>query len=280
LRDAAWHLNRQETAQAVARLEDVVRLDPTNGEAWFHLGNARDSRISARAVYEPSADVARSREAYSRAVRLGFGTTAATQDRRIEALAALARSYAEQLPTDAGAAVAFATQLSREFPGDPRAQFLLARTFERVGRTEETAAAYGRLEAAFPDDGFACETVAEYHWRTPSDRQPLWHDALTRFERCAGLRPDDPDGHYKVAAYHHLASMRAGLVDDARRGALADRGLLAADRALTLRPGYTEAMIVKAMLLRVKAQTTADPLARAGYEREAAAVFADARRPR
>jgi cytochrome c-type biogenesis protein CcmH/NrfG len=278
-RDAAWHLSRQELPDAIARLEDVVRLDPGHAPAWFHLANAIEGGTGGSA-FAASAAIARSREAYSRALQLGFGASAGTQELRIEALTALARSYSELPEIDANAAAAFAAQLSREFPGEARAQFVLARTLERIGRPEESAAAYAKLEAAFPGDASACDAVAEYHWRTPSDRQPTWQEALTRFERCAELQPRDPTGFYKVAAYHYMASSRAGLVDAARRASLADTGLAAADRALALKPDYTEAMIFKAMLLRVKAETATDSMVRAGYERDAAAVMAEARRIR
>ena len=91
-------------------------------------------------------------------------------------------------------------------------------------------------------------------------------------ERCASLAPDDETGYYKVASFYWDKAYRDPLLEDEQKDAYADKGLVAVDRAIDLKPDYVDALVYKGLLYRVKAQVTQDRVARFQYLDQAQAL--------
>lgn len=271
-REGSWLYRRQQFAEAIPPLQRSVGLDPTRGEAWFFLANAYQASMPFRLVRDPADDekLARAGEAYARALGAGLGGSESTKPLQAEALAALAGLHVGSQNRDESAALANASQLAREFAADPRAQYILARTYEDLGRHSEAAAAYKKLAEAYPMDSDACYAAAEYRRRSaPFDQQA---ELIATLEQCAANIPNDPSGYYRLAAAYFDATRGNVRLDDAQRAALAEKGLAFVDRALAIRPDYPEAVTYKIMLLRQRALASRDDGVRRRYDEEAEAL--------
>jgi tetratricopeptide (TPR) repeat protein len=268
-REGSWLYTRQQFAEAIPWFERSVGLDPTRGEAWFFLANAYQASMPFALVRKPPDDekLARARQAYARALGAGLGGSESTKPLQAEALAALAGLHAGTQNPDEVAALAHASKLARDFPADPRAQYILARTYEDLGRHPEAAVAYKKLAEAYPKDSDACYAAAEYRRRSALLDQQA--ERLVALEQCAAIVPNDPSGYYRVAVAHFEVMRFSLRIDDAQRLALADKGLAFVDRALAIRPDYPEAVTYKIVLLRQKALASGDGDARRRYYDEA-----------
>jgi tetratricopeptide (TPR) repeat protein len=264
-REGSWYYSRQQFAEAIPQFERSVGADPARGEAWFFLANA--SQASAPIGFVGDEKLSRARQAYARALGAGLGGSESTKPLQAEALAALAGLYVGSQHRDEAAALAHASQLARNFVTDWRAQYILARTYEDLGRHPEAAAAYQKLAEVHPRDSDACYAAAEYRRRSaPLDQQA---ESIAALEQCAAIIPNDPFGYYRVAAAYFDAVHRNARIDDLQRGVLADKGLAFVDRALAIRPDYPEAVTYKIVLLRQKALASRDGDARRRYDDEA-----------
>jgi tetratricopeptide (TPR) repeat protein len=164
-----------------------------------------------------------------------------------------------------------------ENPDDPRALYVLARTNENLGRPEEADEAYRKLASTWPSDPVACQAIGDFHRRQAPLDPARMQNALSTFEHCATLAPNDPTAFYTVAALYWEGTRYDHLLDNAGRDAFAERGIAAADRALALRPDYSDAMLFKALLLRVKAEMAPSTDLRQQYEQQANELMAAAR---
>jgi tetratricopeptide (TPR) repeat protein len=276
-RDGSRHFAQYSYAEAARDFDAALQWNPAMPEAWFFLANANE----ALALVSPGIPGAELRDtpvmAYDRALQLGLGEVTGTRELKAIALAALARLETERPEPDAATALAHATRLAREYPDDPRALNTLALTYERLGRAAEAAATYERLAASHPGDAAVCQTRADFFRRRAAERGSDGREALSMFEQCAEANPSDPVGFYTVAAFYWEAGYRDPLSDAATRRTLVQKGMAAVERALALRPGYVDAMLYKALLLRMNAQLTADPQLTRQYGEEAARVMAEAR---
>lgn len=212
---------------------------------------------------------ARALEAYGQAINLGLGKVG-TVDYQAEALAFLV-SLQLETPGQEEAALVTAKKLAHEYPADPRALGVLAKTHERLDNVAEAEVAFRKLREMLPADRRACEALASFYYR-PRDGRSRFDEAMAVLEECAALTPTAPAGYQKVAAFYRDKGFRDLTLTDEERDQLADKGLTAANKALALNPTYVESMIYKALLLRLKASTTADPVKRREFLEEAMAL--------
>ena len=77
--------------------------------------------------------------------------------------------------------------------------------------------------------------------------------------------PTDPGGHQKVATFYWDKAYRDPNLTDAQKDEYADKGIVAVDKALKIKPDYWEAIIYKGLLYRVKAQVAQNPAERKKY---------------
>lgn len=277
-RDGCWSYSHEQFPEAARHFERAVALDPDMAEAWFFLGNSIEAPSRLLLAATGNEQHARVGEAYSRAIQLGLGASPATKSLRAEAFAALARLHSVGPNIDERAAITHATQLVQEYADDSRALYILAKTYENLDKLAEAEDAYRRLSAGHPKDSRACEALPDfYRRRAVFDPRFKGKDALSMFEQCAALNASDPEGFYKVAAFYWEGAYRDPFLDAGQRDALAEKGIVAADKALELKPNYYEAMLFKALLLRVRAQASEDSEARVRYNNQAAALAARAR---
>ena len=142
-------------------------------------------------------------------------------------------------------------------PNGPMAKaayFELAKLQESRAATTEAEATLQAARTAFPGDATTMNTLARFYTRTGQfDR------AVAVMEDAAALDPSNPQGHHVVATYYQEKVQKDQSLTPTERLTYIQKGIEAADRALTMKPDYMDAMVYKNILLRHQANLESDP---------------------
>jgi tetratricopeptide (TPR) repeat protein len=270
--------------KAVAEYEKAVALMPDFAEAHFYLASSHQS------LFRPGKDDADNRmhldkavEHYERALEANKAGSPALQQIRLNTLGALTAIYAEPPMQDFEKALGFAEQLVRDNPNDTKNLYAMANLYEKFNRIAEAQQTYEKVVEQNPQDTKACGALAGFY------NKPLWDEqgnvwvegqstgarrskftlAIEALEKCADIDLSDPAGHHKVATFYWDKAYRDPLLSDAQKNDYADKGLVAIEEALKIKPDYWEAIIYKGLLYRVKAQVAPNLSERRRYLEQA-----------
>jgi tetratricopeptide (TPR) repeat protein len=251
--------------KAVISYRKAVDLKPDYAEAWFYLGS------SFQALYRPGKEGADNKanldqaiEAYKKSLEVNPGLTENQKSVKRNTLAALTAIYADDPYKNFETANGYAEKLVSENPTDPKNQYARANLYEKFEKVDDAERTYKAVAEANPNDVKACGALAAFYNKT------LWKDeqgnphskfdqAISILERCATLDPNDATGFQKVATFYWDKAYRDPMLSDAQKIAFAEKGLVAVNTALKIKPDYADALIYKGLLVRVKANATTDP---------------------
>jgi len=270
-KDANKDYKEENFKRAVVGYEKAVQHVPDFAEAWFYLGS------SYQAMYRPGKESAennalleKSIEAYKKSLEVNPGQTENQKLVKRNTLAALTAIYSDDPFKNYDIALGYAKQLVDENPNDPRNLYAIANLYEKFEKVDEAEKTYRQVAESNPKDVKACGALAAFY------NKPLWKDeqganrskfeqAIDILERCATIDPTDATAYQKVATFYWDKSYRDPLLSDEQKNIYADKGLVAVEKALEIKPDYADAMIYKNLLYRVKANVTQDPRLRAEY---------------
>lgn len=182
------------------------------------------------------------------------------------ALAALA-SPPESERHWAGAAAAFKV-LMRIAPTDDRAPRYYLQVLMDANKLEEALVFLKAQHKANPRD---VKTVSSLG--LVSSRAGRFDEALGWYEKRAALLPDEAKAHYLIGTLCWKRLYKNDRVLGVNRIRLADRGLAALDRALTIQPDYAAALTYKNLLHRERARGHEDEQAKAKDMEKARAYY-------
>jgi tetratricopeptide (TPR) repeat protein len=166
-------LDTRRPQEALDTLEEAVRLDSNDGDAWFNLGKAR-----AVLGQGPAAD-----EAFEKSFELNPGRKALAQAAEHQQAGRWAE--AEKICRD----------ILRRDPRDINALRLLATCAAHAGRQREAERLLRRTVTQAPD-------YVEAHLdlgRLLKEQQRL-EEAIEQFEKCIELEPGNLQGHFLLAS--------------------------------------------------------------------------------
>jgi tetratricopeptide (TPR) repeat protein len=230
-------MDRHDYDRALADLSRLVAESPRSAEAHHRIG--RILQVQGRFV--------EARQAYRRALEL---------DREyVGALIGLGE-LEDQLGQPEAALARFESAIEID-PQQPEAHVARGRVLEAVGRTDDALAAYFRTLELNPT---AAPVILRIATIQLARREP--DQALTRLDQVLELTPGDPEAHHQRGLAHLALNHATQAVADLRFAAqhLPNRpevfyhlalaldadhksrdALVAAQRALTLAPAYTDA---------------------------------------
>jgi tetratricopeptide (TPR) repeat protein len=273
--------------KAIDEYARAVELNPNMGEAYFYLGS------SHQALFRPGNDSPENKghldtalANYTKALEVNSGDSENAKKVRINTLGALTGIYSEPPFQDFEKALSNAQRLIQDNPDDSKNLYAIANLYEKFGKVEDAEKSYKRITELHPDDAKACAALAGFF------NKPLWDEAgvvydektakggrrskfdlaIDTLQRCATLDPKDASGFFKVATFYWDKAYRDPSVTDAQKGVYAEKGLEAAEKALSIKPDYWEAIIYKGLLYRVKALNTKNPKERADFLEQAATL--------
>jgi tetratricopeptide (TPR) repeat protein len=259
--------------EALVLYQRAVTLDPDFAEAHFYLANAH------QALYRPgkpspenTAHLETALSEYLEALARNKAKSPGLQGVRRNTLVALVQIFSEEPKKDYEKARGYAEDLVRDTPDAPESLFAIAALYEKFQKISEAEVSYKRAFELNPQNVRACGALAAFYNKPNWNTHSRFDDAIATLEKCAGLAPNDPVGYYKLSTFYWDKAYRDTEISEAQKLNYAEAGLKAADRALTLQPDYCDALIYKGLLLRVKAQVTANPRLREKLVDEAEAV--------
>lgn len=245
--------------EAIEHYSRAVEHNPQMSEAWFYLGSSQQAMFRpGRETEENAAFLTDAITAYKKSLETNEGQSERDETVRDNALGALISIYTEPPHQDFGTALGYAEQLVKADPNDQVNLFAMANLYEKFEHFEEAEETYRRAVDLNPSDVKACGALAGFL------NKPLWEgkskfdEAVEVLERCAELAPEDPTGFYKVSTFYWDKAYRDPFITDEQKADYADKGLMAVDRALEIKPDYVDALVYKGLLFRVKAQVTRD----------------------
>lgn len=260
--------NYRKAAEEYAK---AVELKPDFAEAHFYLASSEQS------LFRPGKEDADNRahldtaiEHYEKSLAANKGDTPNLQSLRLNTLGALTAIYADPPLQSYDKALGYAEQLVKDNPNDTKNLYAMANLYEKFGRIDEAQQSYEKVAQLNPSDAKACGTLASFYnkplWdekgavfvenQSKGARRGKFEQAVSTLEHCADLDPNDPKGHNTLAMFYWDKAYRDPSLSEKDKNAFADKGILAIDAALKVKPDFWEAIISKGLLYRVKAQVT------------------------
>lgn len=270
--------------KAIQEYEKAVALKPDFAEAHFYLAS------SHQALYRPGKEGDENKqhldtalEHFHKALDVNKVDTPGLKALRLQTLEQLTVAYSDPPLTDYEKALGYAEQIVKDNPNDTKNLYAMGGLYEKFNRVNEAQQTYEKVVEQNSKDVKACGALAAFYnkplwdeqggvWtegQSKGARRSKFDQAIKVLETCADIDPSDPGGHQKVATFYWDKAYRDPSLTDAQKDEYADKGIVAVDQALKIKPDYWEAIIYKNLLYRVKAQVAKNPAERKRYLEQA-----------
>ena len=248
---------RQDYREAAEQYHLAIEADPALGYAYFYLANSYEQqyRPSRKGESENDALLAKAVQNY----QTGFEKLNTQPDEQNKLLARrclefLAQVYGADKLNDPAKAEPVIQKLIQMDPSDPANYFQLARLYEDAGAYTEAEQTYQNAKNVKPKDPAVYLQLAAYY-----NRQGQFDKTIEALEQRAQLEPTNPEAFHTIAGYYWDETQRDVRLNDAQKREYVQKGLEAADKALSLKSNYVEALTFKGLLLRQQALLEKDP---------------------
>lgn len=244
LRDGNALYQAQNYRDAAAKYEEVLVNDPNSTIVYFYLGNSYDNLYKGKAGQPP--DPVMLEKAIAN-YKLSIERETDPQMKKLS-LQYLANAYGPDKMNEPTLAEPVMQQMIALDPTDTTSYFALARLYEDAGALDEAEATLIKAKDTAPKQPTVYQQLAGYY-----QRQGEFGKLIDAVQQRAVLEPDNPEAHYSIASYYWDEAYRNNRITDKEKADYAEKGLVAADRALELKPDYVEAIVYKGLLIRVQA---------------------------
>src|SRR4029079_18059547 len=120
---------------------------------------------------------------------------------------------------------------------------------------------------AKPNDASVYMTLAGYY-----NRQGQFDKTIDALEQRAKVEPTNPDAFQTIAAYYWDETRGDSSLNEAKKKEYVQKGVEAADKALSLKADFIEALTFKGLLLRQQALLEKDPAKQQALIKEGTAL--------
>jgi tetratricopeptide (TPR) repeat protein len=248
---------QQDYKRAAELYEQTLGEDPTLSEAYFFLGNSYDNQFKPSRRGEPANDafLEKAVKNYETAAdKLSAGATDDQKKLGKLSLEYLQAAYGVDKLNDPAKAEPIVQKMIRLEPGEPSNYFVLAKIYEDAGAYPEAEQTLQNAKAAKPSDPSVYMTLAGYY-----NRQGQFDKTIDALEQRAKVEPTNPEAFQTIAAYYWDETRGDSSLSDAQKREYITKGVEAADKALSLKTDFVEALTFKGLLLRQQALVEKDP---------------------
>jgi tetratricopeptide (TPR) repeat protein len=246
----------QQYERAVPLYEEAIKDDPTMVTIYFYLGNSYDNLFKPEKKGDPKNDsyIQKAVENYTLAVEKLSSDDPTQSKIKTLSLQYLMAAYGPDKLDDPVKAEPVIIHLIQLEPSEPANYFQLAKLYEDAGEYDAAEKVYLAAKQAKPNDANVYVQLATYY-----KGQGQFDKAIAAFQQRADQEPNNPEGFYTVATQYWDQAYRGSGVTDAQKKDYVQKGIVAIDHALQIRPDYVEALVYKGLLLRLEANLEKDP---------------------
>ena len=249
-KDANALYAQQDYRGAAAEDKNAVEADPSLTKAYFFLGNSYDN------LYKPARKGNELNDSYLQDALTNYKIAAeklVEQDEetkllRKRTLQFMAALYAKDKLNQPDEAEPVVKQLIAMEPNDPGSYFALVKIYEDAGKIEDAEEILKQAQAAAPDKTEVWSTSAQFY-----NRKGEFDRAMESFARITQIEPKNPQNFYQMAVFYEEKVRKDFTIKPAQQADYLEKGLVAVDHALELRPDYFEALTYKGLLQRQQA---------------------------
>jgi tetratricopeptide (TPR) repeat protein len=247
----------QEYEEAIKLYEEALTADPNLNIAYFYLGNSYDNlyRPGDKGQPENDALIEKAVKNYQISAEKLSGTTDETEKmigkRSLEYLVAAYGADKLNAPDQAEPVVQKMIQMD---PNEPTNYFALAKIYEDAGAYPEAEEMYLKAKEVRPNDPTVYTTLAGYY-----NRQGQFDKTIQALEERAQKEPNNPEAFHTIASYYWDEARGDPKLRDSEKLDFVLKGLQAADKAISLKPDYVDAIVFKGLLLRQQALLVKEP---------------------
>jgi tetratricopeptide (TPR) repeat protein len=243
---------QQDYKKAAEKYEEVVQNDPSMSNAYFYLANSYDN------LYKPSRKGEPANDEYLKKAIANYRKCADTEkDPKLKKLSLeyLVAAYGPDKLADPGQAVPLIEEMIRLEPTEPTNYFVLSKMYEDAGNYEAAEQELLKAKQMRPNDSNTYMQLAGFY-----NRQGEFEKTMAALQERADKEPNNPEAYYTISSYYWEKAYRDFRLKDADKLKYIELGLQAADKALQLKPDYSEALTYKNLLLRSEALVIKDPV--------------------
>ena len=247
----------QDYKKAAELYEETIKNDPTLSQAYFYLGNSYDNQFKPSKKGDPENDalLQKAVQAYQTCADKLQGSTVPT-DKMLatRSLEYLQAAYGADKLNDPAKAEPIVQKMIQLDPGDPANYFVLAKLYEDAGAYPEAEEMLIYAKNAKPSDPAVYMTLAGYY-----NRQGQFPKTIDALNQRAAAEPSNPEAFQTIAAYYWDEARGDPSLSEAQKKEYLEKGVEAADKALSLKADFVEALTFKGLLLRQQALIEKDP---------------------
>jgi tetratricopeptide (TPR) repeat protein len=248
---------QQDYKKAAELYEEAVGADPNLAQAYFFLGNSYDNQFkpSKKGEAENDALLDKAVQHYQTAAEK-LSASDKPDDKKLGKLSLqyLVAAYGPDKMNDPAKAEPVVQRMIQLDPKDPANYFALAKIYEDAGAYDSAEEILVKAKDAMPEDPTVYMSLASYY-----NRQGQFDKTIIALEERAKKEPNNPEAFYTISTFYWDEAFRDARLKEAEKKDYVQKGISAVDRALQIKPDYTEALVYKGLLLRLQANMEKDP---------------------
>lgn len=257
----------QDYKKAAGLYEETLQKDPLLAQAHFFLGNSLDQQYKPSRKGEPANDelMVKAVENY----RLCAEKLANSPEEGDKKLAKLSLEYlvaaygVDKLNDPAQAEPVLIKMIEME-PSEPSNYAVLGKIYEDAGLYEDAEKVLVMAKNAKSNDATVYLQLAGFY-----NRQGQFDKTIEALNQRAQIESSNPEAFQTIASYYWDETRADPVLTDAQKLDYITKGLEAADKAISLKTDYVEALTFKGLLLRLQANVIKDPAKQQSLIKEA-----------
>jgi tetratricopeptide (TPR) repeat protein len=269
-KDANQAYQAQDYKKAADLYQQTIDADPDTPEllpAYFFLANSLDNLYKPSKKGEPAND--KLMEDAVKYYQTAADKLSAAENPEYKKFGKLSNQYlvaaygADKL-NDPGKAEPVLQKMIQSDPADPANYFMLARLYEDAGVYDEAERIFVAAKDARPNDASVYTSLASYY-----NRQGRFDKTIAALEQRAEKDSKNPEAWQTIAVYYQDEARKDSRLRDNEKRDYILKGIAAVDKALSIKPDYSDALTYKGLLLRLEANIEKDPAKQQALLKEA-----------
>jgi len=259
-KDANTAYQAQDYKKAADLYQATIDADPNAKEtlpAYFFLANCLDNLYKPSKKGDPANDALMEKAVqYYQMAAEKLNASDSPEYKKLGKLSLqyLVAAYGADKLNDPGKAEPVLQTMIRSDPSDIANYFMLARLYEDAGVYDEAERMFLAAKDAKPNDASVYTSLASFY-----NRQNKFDKTIDALEQRAQKESNNPEAWQTIAVYYQDEARKDSRLKENEKRDYIGKGLAAADKALAIKPDYSDAMTYKGLLLRLQANLEKDP---------------------